>query len=196
MQDAFVVVGPSLALTAVCVCRPVSAVCSAHAAPEAEPADSRRADALAAAHSAEDSAAAEQAHSVVAEPAHSAVAAPVHCAAVTDDSSPDEAAGLIRLAAILVRAADLARGTIRLGTSVRWRHRRMLIARRWFWTIRFRTVVRCRLIRFRTIRLCCGRPIIARWRLEPTIVVRPAIWDRLVRLRARARIGLIGLRPV
>jgi len=51
---------------------------------EAEPADSRRADAPAASRSAEDSAAAERVDSEIAERAH--------CAAVADDSPPDEAA--------------------------------------------------------------------------------------------------------
>lgn len=66
-----------------CVYRPASEACWARAVREAEPSYSRRADALAGARLAEDSAAAEQ--------VRCAVEAPVRCAAAADGSSPDEA---------------------------------------------------------------------------------------------------------
>jgi len=89
----------------------------------------------------------------------------------------------------------------RFGTVVRRHAAGMIVARRRLRrAVHVGAIVRSRLIRLGPIRLCC-RPIVARRRLKPTVVVRPIVgsWligSRLVRLRAIARIGLIGLGPI
>src|SRR4029077_2940650 len=67
-------------------------------------------------------------------------------------------------------------GTVRLRTRVRRSRRWMLVARRRLWTIHFRTAVRRRLSRLRTTRL------------------RAKAWIRLVRLRPV--VWLAGFGPI